>query len=228
MAEDQGKRRRPPYATIAQIEALFERIGRMGDPGTVDKAWVENYKLAPTQPQAIVALLRWLGVIDGDGKSVGIWDDLRIPATRDAKLEELVRASYKEVFDLIDVSQATREDLEGTFIQAYKSGDPGRPVTCFIGLCKQAGIPMTADARSQKADDGALPAKKVKKAEKKEPKRETAASKQKQSAGAGRDGKQKQAVTISVNVEIPAEWSEEQIRERLEAVRRATSESTEE
>jgi len=140
-----------------------------------------------------------------------------------------VRTSYKEVFDLIDVSQATREDLEGTFIQAFKSGDTGRPVTCFIGLCKQAGIPMTADARSQKAGESSQPGgKKVKNAEKKEPKKASAASKQKRSEGAGQDGTQRQAVTISVNVEIPADWSEEQIRERFEAVRRATSDSTEE
>jgi hypothetical protein len=45
-------------------------MGRMGDPGTIDKAWVENYKVASTQPQAIVAL-KWLGVTEGSGKSVG-------------------------------------------------------------------------------------------------------------------------------------------------------------
>jgi hypothetical protein len=44
---------------------------------------------------------------------------------------ELVRSSYSEVFDRVDVGEATRKDLKGTFIHVYQTGDTGRPVTCF-------------------------------------------------------------------------------------------------
>ena len=51
---EQGKRQSPPYATVAQIEALFERMGRMGDPGTVDKAWVEKNKGKIAMPEEAI------------------------------------------------------------------------------------------------------------------------------------------------------------------------------
>lgn len=219
--EDEGRRRRPPYATTGQIEALFERIGTLGDPGTVDTAWVENYHLAPTQPEAVVSLLKWLGVVDAKGKSLGNWDDLRIPAKRQAKLDELVRNSYKEIFDLVDVSQATRADLEGSFIQAYSSGDPRRPVVCFIGLCRRAGIPMIAQVRS--GGDGSRhegpPGKGAR--------REQATAKR-VNKPSERPVVQLQGVSITLNIQIPPDWSEEQIQERLRAILRVTSESLEE
>jgi hypothetical protein len=226
MAEDQGKRQRPPYASAGDLQAFFERMSNMQEPTLVDNDWVESFNLAAAQPSAIVSVLKWLKIVDQKGASLGIWDEVRIPSSRQAKLKELVRGSYKEIFDQFeDISKATMDDLRGAFIRSYKSGDPGRPITCFIALCKLAGIPISAQpkTRGRKAGNGEKAAS-PKRTGTKEPRTVSAASKS-QATGTKRGAtspQQQQGVTISVNVEIPAEWSEEQIRDRLEAVRRAT------
>lgn len=55
--------------------ALFDRMGTIRDPGTIDTAWVENkVRFATPSPQAIRAMLRWLGVTDEADRSTGIWE----------------------------------------------------------------------------------------------------------------------------------------------------------
>jgi hypothetical protein len=227
MADEQEKQQRPPYASAADLTKLFERIGTIGDPGNVDTKWVVSYKLAASQPEAIVSVLKWLKVIDHKGKSLGVWNDVRVAASRQKKLAELVRAAYDAVFERIDVEQAGLEDLQGTFIQAYGSGDPARHVTCFLALCAHAGISTKVKARPVarrfvKEPDAAAPRQSSA-----PPLQHGSVSSTKASMGSsGRDGPNWQTppVTISLNVEIPAEWSEQQIRERLSSVRRASEE----
>jgi hypothetical protein len=219
MAEEQGKRMRPPYASAGDLDTFFDRIAKMGAPVRIDQKWVKDYKLAAAQPPAIVSVLKWLGIIDQNGKpTTRLWDEVRVPASRQAKLEELVRASYSEVFNAIDVSEASRDELEGTFIQVYQSGDPGRHVVCFVALCRHAGIPTKAVGPSKPKPGDGEPRRRERKRERKaSPRPKTPPSGQQQVQGVST------GITIALNVEIPAEWSEEQIRERVEAVRRATS-----
>src|SRR5438876_293301 len=145
MIKDQQKRQHPPYASAGDLQAFFERMGNMQEPTKVDNDWVESFNLAAAQPSAIVSVLKWLKIVDQKGASLGVWDEVRIPSSRQTKLEELVRESYSAIFNQFDeISKAGMSDLRGAFIRAYKSGDPGRPVTCFIALCNLAGIPIAA------------------------------------------------------------------------------------
>jgi len=220
--QQKQKRRRPPYASETDLDAFFGRIATVADPGKVDTAWVKSFGWAKAQPEAIVSVLKWLRIIDDKGKSLGVWDEVRVVATRQAKLVDLIRSAYDGVFTRVDVAQATTQDLNGAFVQAYQSGDPRRHITCFLALCKHAGIGTLAVAtQSPPAPAGAT----------------TSGGAQRNPTGKRRAGKgsangpgqdrtpkrgQPGSVTISVNVEIPADWSEEQIRERLETVRRVT------
>jgi hypothetical protein len=215
---------------VPELPAVRSRVGaRVAGDGPascvhqVANDWVESFGLAATQPSAIVSVLKWLGIVDQKGASLGVWDDVRIASSRQAKLGELVRKSYDAIFDQFDeVSKASMEDLRGAFIRAYKSGDPGRPITCFIELCNQAGIPISAQPKTRRRKEThgkPSVSKRPTKTVKTEPGAPGASGKKRHRRPTPRV---QQGVTISVNVEIPAEWSEEQIRERLDVVRRAT------
>jgi hypothetical protein len=228
MEDEQQKHKRPPYASAGDLQAFFDRMGNMQEPSRVDNEWVESFNLAAAQPTAIVSVLKWLGIVDQSGASLGVWDEVRVHSSRQAKLEELVRESYSAIFNQFeDVSKATTNDLRGAFIRAYKSGDPGRHITCFIALCNIAGILMAPEAkgRERKAGSGTKTP-----TPKKASTPATPRAKKPRPAGDGRargdDGPF--AVTVSFNVEVPAEWTEEQIKERYEAIRRATSEGVDE
>jgi hypothetical protein len=215
---------RPPYVAEGAIRAFFESIRTKGDPGTVDTKWLESYDLGGAQPHAIVGTLKWLGVIDGDKKTVeGIWNKLR--TTQRETIGELVRNAYAPIFKAIDVEQAERADIEGAFIHEYEAGDTGRVTRAFMALCALGGIDSPA---IRAAAEGAERAP-IKKAVVKEspPAKKVAPIKQPSATkGQGRfkdvppppPASRPQPATIatvSFNVDIPADWDREQVRQRI-------------
>ncbi len=212
-----ARKPRPPYTSVGDLNTFFSKIANLGDPGTIDNKWVESYKLSTAQPRAIVTLLQWLGVIDEQHKSTGVWNELRVPATRPNKLAELVKSSYKEIFDRINVAQAEREDLKGTFIQAYDSGNPTRPVACFVALCEHAGISIASGATARTVPQ-ANPDRGSSRGRSENAKQGRTRTSQRERGASDRPPE----IAITLNLEIPADWSEERIRDRYEAVRRVT------
>jgi len=168
-------------------------------------------------------MLRWLGVIDEEGDSTGIWNDLRIDAKRQETLARLVKEAYSAVFDSIAVETARARDIRGAFVSAYDIGDPGRQIKCFLALCRQAGIKTTVEVSSRSAE--AKPRENGSPKPKATPKASSTtdgSTKAKQISG------RKPVTTetgggihVVLNVEIPAEWTEQQIRDRVAAVSRA-------
>src|SRR3977135_620372 len=108
MTED---RKTPPYTSASDLDRLFDRMRKIGDPGSVDTKWVSSFQLAEAQPEAVVSTLRWLGVIDKDGKSLGIWDELR--TNRGETLARLVKAAYSDVFSRVAVVAAEPQGARG-------------------------------------------------------------------------------------------------------------------
>src|SRR3977135_3982869 len=145
MTED---RKTPPYTSASDLDRLFDRMRKIGDPGSVDTKWVSPFQLAEAQPEAVVSTLRWLGVIDKDGKSLRDWDELG--NKRGETLARLVKAAYSDVFSSVDVVAADRQDLEGAFISCYSGGSPDRRIKCFLALGGHAGIETQVVQRRSK------------------------------------------------------------------------------
>lgn len=122
----------PPYTSQSDIRTFFKKIEKVGPPKEVSTDWVEQYGLAESQPQGIVNLLKWLGIIDEDGATdADLWNSLRVPQEKTSTLRRLVEESYSDVFEAVDVEAGDRGLIRGAFIQSYGSGDPGRYVGAF-------------------------------------------------------------------------------------------------
>src|SRR5262245_55329834 len=69
---------RPPYASGDGVRTLFQKMRGLGPPAkTVDNAWVKSYDIQKSQPEAIVGLMRWLGIIDEQGVvDKAVWQKL--------------------------------------------------------------------------------------------------------------------------------------------------------
>lgn len=221
-----AKTLKAPYTSVTDVGAFFERVQTIAEPKPpkkVDSAWVESYQFKTAHPSAIPSMLRWLNVIDDEGESTGVWDDLRVDGTRETTLAKLVREAYKAVFDAVDVEKATSSDLRGAFVSAYSIGDPGRHIKCFLALCQQARIETAEEATSRESTQSgnAKPKQKPKPAStssssrKVTPRRERHAGKVTETTG----------VNVTLNVEIPADWSEEEILDRIAVVSRALGRS---
>jgi hypothetical protein len=217
-----SKQLRPPYTSGSDIEAFFARIKTLQAPAKIDSEWVKTYKLAPNQPEAMPSLLKWLGVTDANSAAVAsIWDGIRLPQSRADALEPLVRSAYAEVFGRLDVEHASLDDLASTFVVAYGMGDPGRQVRCFLVLCGLAAIPTDAGETPQLEPEQSVrrrssaPRKGPKPPQKPGTATEHATDEQSQHAT---------PVVLSLSVELPADWSERQIRQRIVDVSRILSE----
>jgi Family of unknown function (DUF5343) len=213
---------RPPYTATGDIDQLFERMAGLAAPQKVDGAWATNYKLA----EESIIVLKWLGVAAADGTVDGaMWAKLRVPASHQATLAELVTKSYGPILDQIDPANAGKDDIHGAFVHKYGMADTARYIRAFIKLCGLAGINL-GGLDEPAAESGDKPERKPKPPAarataapatpaRRSTKRITGESK-KEIAG---------QVIISLNVVIPASLTGDEIRKRVAEVRRALSES---
>lgn len=211
-------RRKPPYASAGAIDTFFDKIRSIGPPTVVDSKWAVSYGLDVKLPASIPTMLKWIGVIDENLKPISAeaWNKIRFPNTRPDALAPLVREGYREVFDAITVEEADKEIIEATFAQVYGSGDVGRIVTCFLTLCRQAGITTKAAAGRAPNGQSAQPKARVVSVVTPKPK----AKPERQSKPEQRESRPL-ALGLNVTVEIPADWTDEQIETRIATIRRA-------
>lgn len=219
-----------PYVPAGTIDKFFDRIKTVKPPPKVDNEWATSYGFAPPRPAAVPSMLQWLGVTGDDYvPDTETWENLRHPDTRPDTLSKLVRSGYQAVFDAVDVEQVSREQLNIEFARAYSLGSAGERVTCFLKLCEVAGIELVANGpTSRKAPDRQQTTTRRQASERSPKKRASdlpVRQPPKPPAPAPKDLKSgRSAVNVNLDVSIPAEWSSEQVRERLRVVAEAVKE----
>jgi hypothetical protein len=223
---------RPPEVAATDIDRLFERIRTIAPPAKVDAAWARSFGLADA-----TIILSWLGLADQGGtvEDPTLWNRVRMPATREEALAALVRKSYDRIFATVDATLASREDLEGAFVNAYNLGDTRRYIRAFARLCRHAGIQIAAFEPVGEAAVGSAPANppgpktvhgpgNTNRAKPKPMNADEISAAASTHLGPRRDVSQWSTAGINVNIEIPADWTEDQIRKRVAEVKKALAE----
>lgn len=210
---------KPPYAAASVIDEFFRRIDSLKPPAKTDSTWAKDQGLDPKHLASIPSMLRWLGVVDENYKpDAKIWNDLRLRDRRPAVLAERMRAGYVDIFNQLEIEKADKGMLHSAFVQAYNAGDTGRQIVAFLTLAKYAGIETaaTVGTTTKASKEGSAPAAL------KAPSTRRASNQRgvtRRSQPRGEAG----AIGVTLTVEIPAEWDEAQVAERVAAVRRALS-----
>jgi hypothetical protein len=217
------KPKKLPYAGAGAIDRFFAAVRTIRDPGQVDADWTTSNKIG--EGIAIPSMLRFLGVLNEDftPASLDLWQDLRMPDTRQATLKRLVEASYSDLFNAVDVAEASRDSLRVSFERIYKLGNANDRITTFLKLCELAGISLnrlkTPVRKAFAREPKAAPAKTPKPAAPKQTK-----PAEKRQIRIDPPPTESLALTISLAIEIPAAWDEAQIKERVQSVARAARE----
>lgn len=118
---------------------------RKNFPATVTSDTVKKFSLAPNNESYVINALQFIGLIDQDGKrtdtghNVFVLGDDKFPAA----FEALVRAAYKELFDLRgdDAWTMSKAELTAYFRTADKTSETigGRQAGVFIVFRNLAG-----------------------------------------------------------------------------------------
>jgi hypothetical protein len=213
------RRARPPEVAVADVDRLFDGLRTLAPPLRIDAAWARGAQLTDAN-----IVLNWLGLAPDEAVDRALWNRVRLPGSRPEALSALVRQAYAPIFEEVgDVSAATREQLEEAFVTQYDLGDTRRYIRAFGAMCRNAGIAVPAlEARAATTDPApraSVAAAAVPKSPPKPASTDAPPARRRERTG---------DVGIILSIAIPPDWSEDEIRERIAAVRRAVSDPDDE
>lgn len=145
--DTEGREAVPPYGpTRGTIQAL--QLLRRMTPSRIDSDFLRVNKLAPGNEYKVVGALKFLGLIDEDGRPT---EGSRLLKTKGATytlaLQEIVRSAYSGVFRSLKPNELTRDAIYNYFVTEGSLGaEMATKATRFlIKLCRLAEIEIAPD-----------------------------------------------------------------------------------
>jgi hypothetical protein len=142
--EKEGRRLLPPYGpTRGTVQAL--QLLQRQSPPRVDEALLRSQGIAPGNEYKVVGALRFLGIIDEQGRPTDRAQGLK---TRGAAftlhLQEIVREAYADLLRQVGAKQATQEAVYNYFVAHIRLGAEmaAKATRFFRSLCQWADIPL--------------------------------------------------------------------------------------
>ena len=151
MGNDTEPRQRP-YAPPSNVIAVLKRARSRNLRDRIDGDFMRLAGIPDRAHNRVAVALRFLGLIDEGRRPT---DTLRaLAAAREDEYRDLlsarIRDAYREDFDRVDPA----EDTHATIVDAFKPYEPrsqtDRMVMLFLGLCREAGIPVTEAPRERR------------------------------------------------------------------------------
>jgi hypothetical protein len=131
-----------PYPPIEALMAVIDgyRTKHPHTPFTAEN--IQPLGVAPSIAQRTHQGLRLLDLIDEDGEPTAAMDVLREATAAEfpARLAEVVRAAYAEVFAYKDPATDSPEDMAEIFRFYRPPSQHARMIRFFYGICERAGI----------------------------------------------------------------------------------------
>lgn len=156
---------RVPYASSGQADQILDIFKRIV-PKKIDSKFVIENKIA-TPPNAfkVIDFVKWFGIIDAEGNVIDeVSSKLRLVGEeREKYIAELVKKSYKDLFDTVNLEQARKEDVVNYFVSHYKYGGAQAQYAArlFLHLCQRVGVQVSEDLK-KKTHKGVFSSKKHK------------------------------------------------------------------
>ncbi len=130
-----------PYPPASTVITVLERLRSRNLPSSIDDEYLRDAGVPDSLNARTLFALRFLNLVVDDRPS----EALRSITTSDddtyrSLLDDLVRAAYHEVFEVIDPAQDSQDRILGFFRRYTPASQRARMVNFFLGMCKEAGI----------------------------------------------------------------------------------------
>ena len=138
-----SRSRVPPYLPWAQLEDFLDRI-RALNPRVIDVQYLETNGFGGSSPVLVLASIRFLRLVQDNRPTTEALDSLKVRGEEEYRsaLGAIVRNAYHELFEAMDVSQATRDTVYNQIRTVYqvspRVASTATPV--FLNLCSLANI----------------------------------------------------------------------------------------
>ncbi|MBI2848928.1 MAG: DUF5343 domain-containing protein [Chloroflexi bacterium] len=134
----------PPYGpTRGMIQGLqlLQRI----TPAKVDEGLLKSQGIAPRNEYKVIGALRFLGLIDEEGKPTERAHLLKTRGSAYAfNLQEIIRSSYADLFRYLKDRESSQEEIYNYFVAREKLGAEMavKSARFFASLCQVASIDL--------------------------------------------------------------------------------------
>jgi hypothetical protein len=131
-----------PYAPAENVLAVIRRFREKGLPEVLNTQELVRLGVAEGNTTRTLRALRFLGLLDMDGRRTPIFDRLARASTMEYPqlLGEILREAYKDVFTIVDPADTNAIELDDAFRNYEPQAQRDRMVRLFVGLCREANF----------------------------------------------------------------------------------------
>ncbi len=150
-----------PYGPARTVIAVLRqlRIGKI--PETIDHEYLQARGLSPAIASRVANTLRFLGLVDQyyeprhDLQALVQSGDAEYPKL----LEKALRRAYPDIFQNAHPSRRSQSEIVAAFRRYEPASQHYRMAILFLGLCREAGIPIQEQLRMPASRGGAQPSR---------------------------------------------------------------------
>lgn len=133
----------PPYGSINRLKYVFD-LFKTHSLSTLNPSDLRSRGFSGSDAFQTIASLKFLGIIDADGKSTEKMKGLQLIGDKRATaIADIVKQAYSKLFDTVsEPNKLNKDELHNDFVSLYNLS--GRLATTavpnFLWLCKEAGL----------------------------------------------------------------------------------------
>ncbi len=136
---------RAPYGPAKGTIEAVRLLSRLS-PTRLDEAFLRQHNIAPRNEYKVVGALRFLGLIDQDGRPTSLADRLKARGpTYSLNLQEVIRSAYGTLWQRLNPQEASREEIYNYFVTHEGLGAEmaSKAVRFFVDICHLAEMPLS-------------------------------------------------------------------------------------
>ena len=142
------------------MKAFLNRIPSAQTPSKVTQEYLEAAGFRSKNDRAIISVLKFVGLLDEEGKPTESYTLLRDKNQAGAILASLVKQTYSELFEMYpDAQNQSSQTLKNFFSTKTTGAEPvvNQIVATFKGLCEQASFEATGSAAFEPVEKATRP-----------------------------------------------------------------------
>ena len=144
-----------PYAFTGNVLDVLRRPREASLPNVIDTAVMVRIGVSEGNAYRTIAALKFLGLIDEEGKQTETMQNLARASTDDyaSVLGSIIRDAYSGIFQIVNPETANEVKIMGAFRGRKPKSQWKQMGNLFIGLCQEAGIIKGTPATRSTATD---------------------------------------------------------------------------
>lgn len=148
-----------PYAAPANVIAIVKRARTRNLPEKIDFDFFRIVEVPEAVFGRVAQALRFLSLIDEDNRPTEIMKKLVTASDEEypQQWESIIKESYKSDFAKIDPTKDTTKKIQNAFQQYQPRSQVSRMVILFLGLCREANMPILEAPRERRMQDSRTP-----------------------------------------------------------------------